>query len=185
MSAGRHAGYRTVKRALAAGALVVAFVSIGALGVLGGVAATPAGAAPSRVDRVLVLSLPAVVWSDLDRVVTPNLHRLFTGSALGSLATNGVLTPSPIGDSYVTLGASAPATPNVDPLVAGQGFGADEMFGGDTAGRVFTTRTGVPVASGIVYMPIGNVTETNAAESYDAHRFRSVTRLPEPECRER
>ena len=117
--------------------------------------------------RVLVLSLPTVEWSDLERVDTPNLHRLLTGAALGSLATNGVLSPSPLGDSYVTLGASAPATS--DRLTVGQGFGVDEEVGADTAGRVFTTRTGVPAPSGLVFLPIAGVTAINAAESYDAH----------------
>ena len=124
-------------------------------------------AASPRTHRVLVLSLPTVQWSDLERVDTPNLHRLLTGAALGSLATNGVLTPSPLGDSYVTLGASAPATS--DRLTVGQGFGTDEEVGADTAGRVFTTRTGVPAESGLVFLPIAGLAEINAAESYDAH----------------
>src|SRR5437667_3025975 len=100
--------------------------------------ARTAVAARPHASRVLVLSLPTVEWSDLERVATPNLHRLLAGAALGSLATNGVLSPSPLGDSYVTLGASAPATS--DRLTVGQGFGVDEEAGADTAGRVFTTR---------------------------------------------
>ena len=65
------------------------------------------------------------------------------------------------------MGASAPATS--DRMTVGQGFGVDEEFGADTAGRVFTTRTGIPAPSGLVYLPIAGLTEINAAESYDAH----------------
>ena len=115
---------------------------------------------------MLVISLPAVEWSDLERVDTPNLHRLLSGSAVGSLATNGIMTPTPLGDGYVTIGASAPAT--ADRMTVGQGFGADEELGADTAGRTFTTRTGVPATSGLVYLPITGVTEINAAEGRDA-----------------
>jgi hypothetical protein len=157
-----------MRRAVAAGALALVVLSIAALGDLPASATT--SAAPTRsgthVGRVLVLSLPTVEWADLERVHTPNLHRLLAGAAVGSLATNGVLTPSPLGDGYVTLGASAPAT--ADRLVVGQGFGADEEFGTDTAGRAFETRTGVPATSGLVYLPIASVTDTNAAENYDA-----------------
>jgi hypothetical protein len=130
--------------------------------------ATDAGAAPPRAHRVLILSLPDVEWSDIERADVPNLRRLFARSAVGSLSTEGVLEPSPLADNYLSLGASASATGDL--TLTGQGFGVDEEFGGDLAGDVFTTRTGTPAPpDGIVYLPIATVIAANAAESYDAH----------------
>ena len=164
MSRAHEPGVGSVRRGCAAGALALAVLSLGAPGWAGGGAASAADR--SRVDRVLVLALPAVGWSDLQRDGLPNLRRLLDGSAVGSLMTNGVLRPAPVGDGYVTLGAGTRATG--DRLVVGQGFGADEEFGDDTAGAAFTTRTGVPATTGLVYMPIASITEINDAEDFGA-----------------
>ena len=115
---------------------------------------------------MLILSLPAVEWSDLQRVAVPNLRRLLADSAVGSLMTNGVTRPAQLGDSYLTLGAGTRAVS--ERLVVGEGFGVDEDFGDEIAGAAFTTRTGVPAPNGIVYMPIVSVTEANDAENYGA-----------------
>jgi hypothetical protein len=131
--------------------------------------ATPAHAeaAPdSRVSRVLLVALPNVEWADIQGADLPNLHRLFTHSAIGALITNGVVRPSPIGSNYVTLGAGTRATANAQ--TAGQGFGIDEDFGRDRAGRVFTTRTGTLPGRGLVYMPIKDVIDDNDSELFGA-----------------
>src|SRR5262249_17868612 len=86
--------------------------------------------------------------------------------AIGALITNGVDRPSPIGSNYVTLGAGTRATANVQ--TAGQGFGVNEDFGRDPAGRVFTTRTGSLPGHGLVYMPIKNVIDDNDSELFGA-----------------
>jgi hypothetical protein len=150
-----------VRRLAGAGALALVVASVVAFAT-----AEPAAAA-TRVRRVLVLSLPHVEWSDVQRADTPNLRRLLRESAVGSLMTNGVLRPSPLGDGYLTLGAGARATG--DPLLTGQGFGVDEQFGDDVAGNVFASRTGVVPGGGLVYMPIATVVQANAAERFDAH----------------
>ena len=127
-----------------------------------------ASAAPvdTRVDRVLIVALPDVDWSDIVGADLPNLHRLFAQSAIGGLVTNGALRPSDIGSSYVSLGAGARAV--ASPTTSGQGFGADEPFGDDTAGAAFRSRTGDAPGSGLVYLPIATVTEGNDAELFGA-----------------
>ena len=77
-----------------------------------------------------------------------------------------MVRPSPIANSYATLGAGTRAVANGQTV--GQGFGVDEDFGRDRAGRVFTTRTGTRPGRGIVYMPIADVTEQNDGELYGA-----------------
>lgn len=120
----------------------------------------------ARVSRVLVISLPNVEWSDIQGATLPNLDRLFAASSIGGLVTNGIDRPSPIGSNYATFGAGTRATAGSQ--TAGQGFGVDEMFGRDRAGRVFHTRTGKPPGHGLVYMPITNVVDDNESELYGA-----------------
>jgi hypothetical protein len=152
-----------VKRAAAAAlAAVVALLTV----VAAATTATAAGAASPRQGRVLVISLPAVEWSDFRGVATPNLDRLFARSAIGALVTNGVARPTPLPSGYVTIGAGARATANGS--TGGQGFGVDEDFGRDPAGDVFTTRTGIPAGNGLVYMPIADTIDTNDSELYGA-----------------
>jgi hypothetical protein len=156
-------------------------VRLGALGVLTFVLLGAAGAAHAadaaddddgdgqsggRVSRVLLISLPDVDWSDLEGVDLPNLERLFEQSAIGGMVTNGALRPSNAGASYVALGAGARAV--APPTTSGQGFGADERFGRDSAGVVFRSRTGTAAGDGLVYMPIAEVVELNDAELFGA-----------------
>jgi hypothetical protein len=119
-----------------------------------------------RAQRVVVVSLPAVDWSDLIGVDLPNLERLFSQSAVGGMVTNGALRPSNLGASYVSLGAGARAVAPV--TTSGQGFGADEPFGRDSAGVVFRSRTGTRPGNGLVYMPIADVVDDNESELFGA-----------------
>lgn len=147
--------------AVAACAVTAAVLAVVATG------AGPAAAADAApVSRVLVIALPNVEWSDIQGADLPNLRRLFDQSAIGGLITNGVDRPSPIGSNYVTIGAGTRATANDQ--TSGQGFGVDEAFGRDRAGRVFETRTGTGAGDGLVYMPIKDVIDENDAELYGA-----------------
>jgi hypothetical protein len=151
-----------VKRVAAMGAAAVVAV----LSLAPGVAHAAPDSETAPVSRVLVISLPNVQWSDIQGALLPNLRRLFSGSAIGGLITNGVERPSPIGSSYVTLGAGTRATAATE--TDGQGFDVDEPFGRDRAGRVFETRTGTKPGRGLVYMPISEVIDDNERELYGA-----------------
>ena len=151
------------------GALVVlAVVVIATTGAVGAQAASAPDASPTSgaVDRVLVISLPDVDWSNVVAGDLPNLRRLFAASAIGGMVTNGVLRPSNLGSSYVSLGAGARAV--ASPTTSGQGFGVDEQFGRDPAGVVFRSRTGTLPGDGLVYMPVAAVIAENDAELYGA-----------------
>ncbi|HEU5306956.1 MAG TPA: hypothetical protein VFW97_06495, partial [Acidimicrobiia bacterium] len=58
-------------------------------------AATPS-AAP-RPQRVLVVSVPTLIWSDLDPVVVPNLARFLDRAAIADLATRADRQPAALG----------------------------------------------------------------------------------------
>lgn len=126
----------------------------------------PRVAAEGRAQRILVLSLPDVDWSDVAAVDLPRLERLFATSAIGGMVTNGALRPSNAGASYVSFGAGARSV--APPSTSGQGFGVDEPFGRDPAGVVFRSRTGTPPGDGLVYMPINDVVEVNESELFGA-----------------
>jgi hypothetical protein len=151
-----------VRRLAVAGAAALVAVFTAAASAHG--ATSPANNA--RVSRVLVISLPNVEWSDIQGAALPNLDRLLTRSSIGGLVTNGIDRPSPIGSNYVTLGAGTRSTAATQ--TAGQGFGVDEVFGRDRAGRVFATRTGLAPGAGLVYMPIADVVDANDSELYGA-----------------
>ena len=149
-----------------AAAILVATIAGFATLVVTASGAARADAASPRTARVLVISLPNTEWADFREAVTPNLDRLFTGSAIGAMVTNGVNRPTPLPSGYVTLSAGARAVASSS--TGGQGFNVDEDFGRDPAGIVFTTRTGIAAGRGLVYMPIADTIDTNDSELYGA-----------------
>ncbi|MDQ3146716.1 MAG: hypothetical protein M3R01_07225, partial [Actinomycetota bacterium] len=74
----------------------------GVVVVAGAALASPSAAAPSRppVDRVLVISLPAVSWADLQGVPLPHLRPLLDQSAVASLSVRAVRRATTAGDGY-------------------------------------------------------------------------------------
>jgi hypothetical protein len=167
----RRSLHRAAALLLAAGALVAACSGFFG-GLIGGWSGT-AGAADAsdgtRASRVLIVSLPTVTWSDVQRVHTPNLDRIFSKGAVGNLVTNGVERPAPLADAYLSLGAGARATAGaIGANSTGLGFGVEEKFGRDDAGTVFRSRTGTPPGDGIVFMDVNDVTEANDSELYGA-----------------
>jgi hypothetical protein len=79
------------------------------LGALLGLA-PPASAAPAqegdrRADRVLVVGVPGLVWTDLDAAVTPQLWDLAEGSAIGAMSVRSAGGTTCLLDGWATLGA--------------------------------------------------------------------------------
>ena len=74
---------------------------------------TPAAAAPAaaagddawRADRVLVVGVPGLVWSDLDQQRTPQLWSLAEDSAIGALSVRAGRSTTCLLDGWATLGA--------------------------------------------------------------------------------
>jgi hypothetical protein len=88
---------------------------IAALGFCAVVAVTVATAAPASADdevpvrRVLVLSLPAVTWLDVQGADVPNLDALFAQSAVADMTVAGPNDEPIAADGYVTISAGARA----------------------------------------------------------------------------
>lgn len=124
-------------------------------------ATTPAGA----VDRVLLVSIPAVSWADIRAAGLPNLDRLFAESALADLATRSVRQRTGPGDGYAALGAGARA---VAAGMPGQVFEPDERYGDSTAAEVFRRRTGLAQRDDIGVLSISSIVDANDGLPFDA-----------------
>ncbi|MCC6340369.1 MAG: hypothetical protein IT197_10395 [Acidimicrobiia bacterium] len=165
-------------KARGAAAFLVLLAAAGAVAAGGAGATTrsPAaedrGAAPGRVRRVLVVTLPAVAWKDVadHEAELPNLMRLLDGSRLADLSTR---TPGRRPDrtsGYVILGAGARADrPHGPP---GLLFGVSEPLtvgAATTGGELFARRTGHRAPPGsVVDLSVASLRDRNASLLYGA-----------------
>jgi hypothetical protein len=130
-----------------------------------------AGAATSTtldtpVDRVLIISTPGVGWGAVNEIDTPNLWRLFQGSATGNL-TARTYGRADLASGYLTLGAGVRATAPRTPL-DGAGMEPDEPFGDVTARDAFALDTGRDQATGVLQLGIEPIRTANAEQKVDA-----------------
>jgi hypothetical protein len=117
------------------------------------VAAPPAAEAKQPpVDRVLVLSVPHVAWSDLGRGDTPHLDALLDESAIANLAVRGVRRRTTPGEGYATISAGTRAGAPRD--VDGIALAPDERYQGGTAAEEFRRRTGRPATGAAVQLSV-------------------------------
>ena len=154
----------TRSAALALAAVVVVAV----VAVVAGAGVTPAGAAPAGVHhrRVLLLSLPALTWQDLQGQHLPNLERLLAGSAMGDLAMRTADGPASLGGGYATIGAGTRAASAS--TTAASAYGVGEPYGPGTAGEEFTRRTGLHATRGVVYLGQQSLEDANGSKLYGA-----------------
>lgn len=152
---------------------VLTVVVLGALAVPLALAGTAgpaaAGTAEPKAQRVLVLSLPAVTWQDIQarKDKLPNLIRLLDHSAVGGLTTRAIDRKTKLADGYVTLGAGTRSV-GTDMDTDGEGFEVGEPFGDVSAGQVFERRTGRDPRSGLVNLGIAGIVDKNKQELFDA-----------------
>ena len=140
-------------------------------------AGAPTGSEPSTpvteepaertaVGRVLVFSLPAVRWGDLDEVVLPHLEPFLDEAAIGDLSVRGVGERTAPTDGYATIGAGTRARGGTTGQLA---FIGDEQQGGQSTRDEFARRTGVtPNLDEIFALNIVDVTEANERLDYGA-----------------
>jgi len=147
--------------------LLAATVSV-AVDAESGAAESSAGRRPRspEADRVLVISLPHVSWSDLAQADVPNLRRLLRSAALANMTTR-TLGSSTLASGYLTFGAGTRAdAPDI--ASDGAGFGANELVGDDRAADVFYQQTGATAADGIVHLGLASILDINEGDDVDA-----------------
>ncbi len=154
-------------RRAAAAALVAAVVAtVVAIG-SSGTAAARKGDPTAR--RLLIVSLPAVNWKDVNARDLPHLNQLLDQSAVADLTTRTVDRVTRLSDGYVTIGTGTRAVggPPQTPT-DGEGFEVGEPFGAYSAGQVFTRRTGHKPGDGLVNLGLGGIVDRNKQQLFDA-----------------
>jgi hypothetical protein len=142
---------------LTAAALIVV-LAVAELATAAGAATTTRTAAPGADKRVLVFSVPTLIWSDVQPTTMPNLYGLLAKGAIGDLSTRGSRHVMRASESYATIGAGARA---IGASPAGNMFEADEQYGADTAGQVYERRTGKAADGEIVAPEIASLLARN------------------------
>ncbi len=126
--------------------------------------------------RVLIISIPAVSWADVNTLRLPHLQGLFRQSAIADLATRSVRQRTSPGDGYAALGAGARAVAAGAP---GQNFEPEERYGDSTAAEVFHRRTGLELGDNIGALSISSTVDANNKLPYDAEAGTLGTTLTE------
>ena len=120
---------------------------------------------PTTVRRVLLVSLPATSWGDVQAADDPHLQQLFQESAVADMITRTAGRKSSIAAGYTALGAGGRASAST--LLAGQAFETGEPYGDSTAGAVYHQRTGVEASGGIVHLGVEALKTENADGLFD------------------
>jgi len=164
-SSGRRRGVRRLVAAAFGGLVVLGGVASPAGADTPAVAAMPTAAA-DPVDRVLLISVPGLTWSEVRDHELPAIEGLLEQSALADMAPRGVSPRSTPGAAYLTISAGTRAT--ADPLVDGQQLALGEQAGGSSAGEIFSRRTGVEPDGSYVALAWPTLQRVNARQPYDA-----------------
>jgi hypothetical protein len=155
-----------MKRVLVAAALAVVVVP-SIVAVTAGRAS--AGETGPNARRMLVISLPAVSWQDVNDRELPNLNRFLDTAAVADLTTRSVNREIKLGEGYITLGAGTRSV-GISSFNESDGnaFEVGERYGADAAGDVYTRRTGRAARNGLVDLDIGDIVDRNEQELFDA-----------------
>lgn len=124
---------------------------------------TPARAA-ERPEHVVVISLPGVMWTDIEQGDVPNLKALMRSIAALSART---ASRAPDADrGYLTLGAGNAAFVPKDEPGTHLAFEAGDRFEGGTARDASVRRTGDRTPGDIVHMEIARLQEFQNSRLY-------------------
>jgi len=120
---------------------------------------------PEPVQRVLIVTMPGVTWSDVTAEDTPNLEALVDHAAIGDISTRiGGFRQSNTA-AYLTLGAGTRAV--VPGINTGAALNPGETLGGVPASELVQRRLGRAV-DGIAYIPVGAAVDANASSPFGA-----------------
>ena len=102
--------------------------------------ATAGAAEETPPGKVLIVSMPRVVWQDVADQQPPHLMGLLDQSAVASLSVRAIGRRTDLGEGYVTIGAGNRA--RVDRSRAGDAVDAAEVVGPATGAELYQALTG-------------------------------------------
>jgi hypothetical protein len=116
-------------------------------------------------DRLLIVSMPGVSWSEVRSGALPTLRAFADEAAIGNLATRIGRREATAASAYLTIGAGTRA---VAPREAtGVGLEPDELYHDEPAVDVVQRRLGL-VPDGVAYLAIGAARDANDRSVYGA-----------------
>lgn len=119
-----------------------------------------------RVQRVLVLSLPGVTWSDVAGSDLPALRSVLDDAAVADLAPRVEKLKTDVGDGYATVGSGTRALGRSD--AAGLAFDPGEKVDGATAADVYRLQQVRRATGAIVHARWSVIKRSNVHSLYDA-----------------
>ncbi|MGH2759214.1 MAG: hypothetical protein ACRDKJ_06570, partial [Actinomycetota bacterium] len=127
--------------------------------------ATPApAAAAERPERVVIISLPGIMWSDIEGRDLPNLNALLR--SVGALSARTASRAPDIARGYLTLGAGNPAFVPKDDPDTHLAFEQDARFESGTAGETRRRRTGRRTDPAVVHVSVPRLQEFQDSRLY-------------------
>ncbi len=123
----------------------------------------PASAA-ERPERVVIISLPGIMWSDIEGHDLPNFEALLR--SVGALSARTASRTPDIARGYLTLGAGNPAYVSKDEPDTHLAFESDERFESGTAGDTLRRRTGRGIGSSLVHVSVPRLQEFQESRLY-------------------
>jgi hypothetical protein len=144
---------------------------------LSGVSAGAGAAEEQPASRLLIVSVPTLLWHDIDPVAAPNLHAFLEGAAVAGLATRVSDRSTEEGEAYATIGAANRAIAPGD--LASLALAPDEPYGLGTAGDEYLRYTGRPLEGAAGLLTIGGLQDANDDASFGAEVGRVGTMLVE------
>lgn len=144
--------------------LLIAVLATGL--VLAGSGPVSADDDPQRPDRVLIVSIPRLVWEDLIDDAPVELRRFFDDAAVGNTSLRTIGPRTSLGAAYVTMGSGNRA--GVSTADAGRVLSIRDRFENGTAAEAFERRTGRTASSPIVHLSIESIRARNNRYLYGA-----------------
>lgn len=130
----------------------------------------PAGAGDEEpageIDKVLLVTTPALRWQDLADHQLPNFESFLAGSSTALLSLRTIGARTGIGEGYVTINSGNRASARTE--AAGLALEPHEPFEEGTASEAYERRTGQPPTGGILHLGFPSVVQTNDRFYYGA-----------------
>lgn len=156
----RHVGRRPLLVLLVL--VLLAMASAAAPGAGAGTDGTDDG----RVDKVLVITAPALRWTDLAQHDLPNLERLLGEASVARLSLRTLGARTSIGEGYATIGAGNRAS--VGATDAGLALERNERFEEGFAFQVYERRTGEEATGALLQLAFPAIDRLNGRFLYGA-----------------
>lgn len=118
------------------------------------------------VSRLLVVSMPGVAWSDVERGLMPTLEAFARDAAIGDMSTRIGRRNATATDAYLTIGSGTRAkAPSIDVAVA---VDPGDRYGGVPTGEILQRRLGTTTFEGIAYLAVGAARDVNRRSVFGA-----------------